>query len=280
MNRLMRIVLLLALLAGISGCSHMKKWFSLPEEEIATPADMTSRQALTILKESLPRQPGPFSGQASLRMGVKDRTYGGDAEVLLSPPGRFYFEFSGPLGAAAVAASDGSILQVWNIREKKMGVMPAHEELTLMENLPVSAADFTRMTAFLPPLPEEKDPGLKEKIRGYKNLDGTVQVMVRGDRGLVHVIDFDEFATPVRYGILKDDRVVVVARYYGQPVHALLPYTTMKLSVPGRSYELTVKWRPDTIMAGVPTPPEAFRLSPPPFVTVFHGSFSLDLPTQ
>ena len=226
------------------------------------------------LARMLPPVPEYLSAQARLTVKEGDWEAGGDANILLQAPQRFYFEFSGPMGAAAIIASDGRLLQIWDIRAKKMAISPATSELSILTRLPLSADDFVRMVMIDPP----RDTATS--VSGFLFNTGGIQINMAGGKGHIHTLEFDNTGRITAYAISRDNQVAAKLRYFGDSVDVHLPYTTGQLTTPSSAYTVYLAWRQGSVTTDIQPPPDAFVLNPPPFVKRMHGTIELNLPTR
>ena len=242
-----------------------------------TPTSYTVMAAATCgvtLSRLLPQTPEYLSAQARLTVKEGDWEAGGDANILLQAPQRFYFEFSGPMGAAAIIASDGRMLQIWDIRAKKMAISPATEELYILTRLPLSAEDFVRMVMIDPP----RDTATS--MSGFLYNTGGVQINMADAKGHIHTLEFDAKGRVTAYAISHNNQVAAKLRYFGDGVDAHLPYATGQLTTPSSPYVVYLAWRDGSVTTDIQPPPDAFVLDPPPFVKRMHGTIELNLPTR
>jgi|GEM_PF-3181009 len=226
------------------------------------------------LAKALPAVTENISAQARVTVKDGDWEAGGDANILMQPPQRFYFEFSGPMGAAAIIASDGRMLQIWDIRAKKMAISPATKELSILTRLPLSAEDFVRMVVVNPPVDQSTS------ISGFRFNTGTMQINMADDRGNVHTLEVNAAGKVSTYAISRNKEIAAKLRYFGDAVDSHLPYTTGQLRTPASQYVVYLAWRKGSVTTDITPPEEAFVLNPPPFVKRMHGTIELNLPTK
>jgi len=235
---------------------------------------MNADACRTALKRFLPNTPEYLSAQARLTIKDGDWEAGGDANILLQPPQRFYFEFSGPMGAAAIIASDGQMLQIWDIRARKMAISPATKEMSILTRLPLSADDFVRMVMVDPPY------DIASSISGFSFNTGTIQINMADAKGHVHTLELDAKGRITTYAISHNNQVAAKLRYFGDAVDGHMPYTTGQLRTPSSQYVVYLAWRKGSVTTDITPPADAFVLNPPQFVKRIHGTIELNLPTR
>ncbi len=257
----------------LPGCAAIDKFLGAGKTAGADWKPLDKREALRLVKA---RQDAADDVSAKAHIDFKGSGYsaGGEASILLGGAGEFYFEFSGPFGADAIVASDGSILQAWDVRGRLMAVSSAETQTAILLDMPVSAKEITYILRAA--LPAGID--FEKRVSAFEFADGRKQInAAEGDK--VYTIEFDASDKPIKYGVAKKGIIAVAAFYYKEAQCPQLPYTSVKIAA-ANAGEIFISLRDGSAKNKITAPKTAFKLNPPPFVKRIYGEIQLPLPKK
>lgn len=264
---------LVILMLSLSGCAAFDKFLNGEKTNANDWKPLDKREALRLIKARRDAA-GDVSAKAYIEFKGGGYSAGGDASILLGGAGEFYFEFSGPFGADAIVASDGSILQAWDVRNRLMAISSAETQTSILLDLPISAKEITYILRAS--LPDGID--FENRVSAFEFADGRKQInAAAGDK--VYTIEFDASDKPIKYGVAKKGIIAVAAFYYKEAQCAQLPYESVKI-VAANAGEIFINLRDKSAKSGITAPKTAFKLNPPPFVKRVYGEIQLPLPKK